>query len=402
MANTNTPNMGLILPTIGAEASPTYGQDQNSSFTILDGHNHTPGSGVLITPAAIDINVPLTFKNNPAVNLEYVQFTPQISLTGLSSIYVKPGSETVPIADLWFNDGNGVPIQITSNGGINAPGATIPGESYGGGTFTWRQGAGSTIPANFDIGSIILRPNLGGTRNGVILQPPLSISSQYPIVLPLLPSLANSPSIMTIDNSGIISTIPYSAVITNPLTSIGDLLVGGAGGLPTRFPVGVDGSILEANSSAPLGLAWTTIPVTPVFSGNTTTSLHLGAGSSGSRTGYVVRYDSAGAWDATFSRYVAPSTGYYNITASTAIIKTSTTAYNELQIITSSGQICVLATGGGAYFVGSQGNAYLSGSCQIHLNAGDYFFVNVSNNDTFPWITGGIAEQNALFVNRIF
>ncbi len=64
------------------------------------------------------------------------------------------------------------------------------------------QGAGSTTPANFDIGSITLRPNVAATTFGVVLGPPSGIGSQYNINLPLLPA---SQSIVTIDNSGVMA-----------------------------------------------------------------------------------------------------------------------------------------------------------------------------------------------------
>jgi len=199
MANTTTPNMSLILPGIGTEPGPTYGQDQNTSFTILDGHSHTPGSGVQITPAAININTNLTVNGNSIISLASTTFNTITANTTANNLYVALGSESVPIPDLWFNDGNGTAVQITSNGQVNATAASIPGESYGAGTFTWRQGTGSTVPANFDIGSITIRPNTAGTTNGITLIPYSGISSSVSIVLPALPS---AQSFVTLDNSG--------------------------------------------------------------------------------------------------------------------------------------------------------------------------------------------------------
>ncbi len=200
--STVTPNMSLILPTPGQEPGPQYGDDQNQSFTILDSHNHSPGSGVQITPAGLDINTNLDFQNNNPYNVYGVQFSASTTSSNLRFLYTSPQSGG-GIFDLFYNDGAGNVIALTKAGEVNATIASIPGESYAGGTFTWKQGAGSTTPANFDIGSITIRPNTAGTTNGVVVGPPSGISSQYNIFLPTLPSAT---SIMQMDTSGNMST----------------------------------------------------------------------------------------------------------------------------------------------------------------------------------------------------
>ena len=165
-----TPNMNLLVPTVGTEAGPQYAQDINNSLNLIDGHNHSPGFGVQITPAGMNINTALSFQNNPGTSMGYVGLTAQASAStadqSLSSAL------TSSIYELWYTDSNGTATQITSNGSINATAASIPGQSYSAGTFIWVQGSGSTTPANFDIGSIILRPNTPNTTNGVTLGPP--------------------------------------------------------------------------------------------------------------------------------------------------------------------------------------------------------------------------------------
>lgn len=212
MAFTNSPNMFLPIPGVGTEQGPNYAIDVNSCLTLVDQHDHSLGKGVQIQPNGLNINSNLTFNDNSATNVASIVFTEQTSVNTLQALYVKPGVETPITEDLWFNDGNGNQVQITSNGTVNATIASIPGESYAAGTFFWKQGALSTVPANFDIGSITLRPNVAATTFGVTLSPPSGITSQYAIALPLLP-VANS--FMAIDNSGIITaTIPTANGIT--------------------------------------------------------------------------------------------------------------------------------------------------------------------------------------------
>jgi hypothetical protein len=197
--------MGLSVPVVGSalDAGPAYATEINESLTTIDGHTHQPGSGVPITQNAINFGVapgPLPFYNNPATGLSGVSLQLQTSLpTTIGTLYSKLGSEGVALPDLWYYDGTNY-VQITSGGQVAATIANIPGESYASGTFTWRQGTGSTTPANFDIGSIVIRPNTAGATNGVSLQNNASIASQYPFIFPA--ALPSAQSFSTLDNSG--------------------------------------------------------------------------------------------------------------------------------------------------------------------------------------------------------
>jgi hypothetical protein len=192
--------MQLTIPNVGTEPGPQYAFDVNTALTLVDGHDHTPGKGVQITPAGLNINATLTFNDNMLSNVMAVVFQSQTSVSTAQALYVAPGTEPSPgpYADLWYNDGVNPPIQMTSNGTVNATIASIPGESYGGGTFTWRQGTGSSTPANFDIGSITIRPVIPSTTNGVTLT--ANSSGAYSILFP--EALPAAQAFVTIDNGG--------------------------------------------------------------------------------------------------------------------------------------------------------------------------------------------------------
>ena len=193
--------MNLPIPSVGSESGPQYAFDVNNSLTLIDQHDHSPGKGVQITPTGMNINSALSFNNNSATNVSAVIFQQQLSANStLLALSSAPGSGS-GTSDLFYTDGNGVQIQITKSGVVNASAASIPGESYNSGTFIWTQTQSSlpTTPANFDIGSITLRPNVAATTFGVKVSPPSSIASQYNIALPLLPSVQ---SFVTIDNTG--------------------------------------------------------------------------------------------------------------------------------------------------------------------------------------------------------
>lgn len=196
-----SPNMSLPVPVIGVDPGPQYASDVNGCLSILDGHNHSVGSGVQITPAGLNINSDLSFLANNATTLRSVRFSPQLAVlslpTDLGCLY-EVG------VDLYYNDGSGNNVRITQSGGVaGTPGSianlTSPASATyvsGSQTFVW-QSAAST-PANMDGASYILR-NLTANSHGLTLSPPNAMGADYSIVLPSLPG---STLPVTIDSAG--------------------------------------------------------------------------------------------------------------------------------------------------------------------------------------------------------
>lgn len=74
------------------------------------------------------------------------------------------------------------------------------------------------------------------------------------------------------------------AVLTNPMTTLGDVIVGGASGVPERQAVGADGTVLMADSTQTYGIKWGTAART-IASG--TASLGTSAIASGGKASTV-------------------------------------------------------------------------------------------------------------------
>lgn len=293
-------SMNLPIPVVGQEAGPQYAIDVNNCFTLVDGHDHSPGRGVPITPAGMNINANLNFNDNAAINLNYTAFLPGASpSSAFESLSSAPVSS---INELFYTDNNGTVTQITANGVVNAVAAAIPGESYAAGTFIWTQTQSSlpTTPANFDIGSIVLRPNSANTAFGVTLAPPGGISSAYTITLPLIPS---SPQVLLLDTSGTITPVA-------PGTS-GQVLTSNGAAAP---------AFLNPAAATPL------VPtITPLLS-------------TGSQTGYVFSVSSANATvGATYVNNGNTFTILQTITAGTALYVSGTGALTGSVLTRSSG-----------------------------------------------------------------
>jgi hypothetical protein len=202
-----TANMGLTLPIPGVETGPNYALDINNSLSTIDSHSHNTGSGVPITPSAMNINSALVFNNHDQTGLRSSKFQAQSSplalATDLGCLYVSG-------ADLYFNDENGNQVRLTQSGSIVGTAGSISGlpsgtasASYASSTFVF-QSATNTA-ASIDGASILLR-NATASSKALTLSPPNAMASNYGLTLPALPV---SQKIMTLDASGNISA-PYT------------------------------------------------------------------------------------------------------------------------------------------------------------------------------------------------
>jgi hypothetical protein len=214
--STLSPNMNLVLPTIGIDSGLIWEQAVNTNSGILDGHNHSIGSGVQINPGGININADLPFNGFNAISLRSTRYTEQIAPISLPTDI---GCLYVSGVDLYYNDINGNIVQITSGGTVNA---TSSGISSGTNTASFSSStlvvnAASNTPANIQ-GASILIGNTGVSGSKFItLSPPSAIPANYNLQLPPLPAQTN---VMTLDTSGNMNSITYDQVGVN-MTSVG-------------------------------------------------------------------------------------------------------------------------------------------------------------------------------------
>lgn len=212
-----TPNMNLLGITIGTDTGLTIETNQNANTSILDGHNHSSGSGVQINPNGLNINAALPFNGNPATLLQASVYQAQQSLATLLATYVIG-------PDLYYNDGNGNVVQLTKSGLVNA---TSSGIASGTATAAFSAGvlvvnAASLTPANIQAGSILIGQNVASS-NFLTLAPPSALSGgSYTLTLPTIPAQTN---VMTIDSSGNMGSTTWNAVGQN-MTSVGANAIG--------------------------------------------------------------------------------------------------------------------------------------------------------------------------------
>lgn len=293
MANTISSNMNLVIPGVGTEPGPTYASDVNASLTLIDGHNHSSGSGVQITPAGININADLTIGSNNLISARSLRFAPQGSaISGPSDL----GCLYEVTNDLFYNDGLGNQIRLTQGGSIAGTSGSIANlvspasASYVSisSTFVWQSAANT--PANMDAASYVLR-NLVANSKGLTLSPPAAMAADYSIVLPSLPG---STQAVNIDSSGNMGTITYDA-IGQAMTSTGANAIAATRTRATGTTVGAGGVATGAGvsmvySSTSVSAAQSAITITtsgrPLYMSLKATSAgaHIGAQSTASTT----------------------------------------------------------------------------------------------------------------------
>lgn len=258
---TSSTYMLLPVPQVGIDPGPQWATDVNSCLTIIDQHDHTPGSGIQITPSGLNINNDLTFSNNNATNVRSIRLFPQASaLVGATDI----GCVYAILGDLYYNNSSGVPVQITNGGSIAGASGNITGlvppasASYVavGTTFVWQSAAATA--ANMDARNYILR-NASASSFGLTLSPPTAMGADYTVTLPSLPA---STKMVTMDASGALAAA-YSVdgttiVINTNVLSVGNISSGLTGVLPvvnggTGLSSFVAGEVFFADGTGAVG-----------------------------------------------------------------------------------------------------------------------------------------------------
>ena len=158
-----TPYMNMNLPNPSSTIGPQWATQLNTALGVVDAHNHTPGNGVQVPTAGLNINSDLNIKGNALFDAGSVMLADQgssLPSTRRELVYGAAGN-------LWFNDGSGNAIQITGSGGVLS-GSTCGGP--GGCTIitpTTFQTSGGTTECTIDNSGNISCNGSGTFGNGL-------------------------------------------------------------------------------------------------------------------------------------------------------------------------------------------------------------------------------------------
>jgi hypothetical protein len=192
--------MGLQIPATGVTPGPEWMDAIVQSLNILDQHNHSTGLGVPIGSNGLGLTSDLSLSNFSLTTIASLVFSPQ-SISTLSALYVNG-------VDLYFNDGNGNTVRMTSGGTVNA---TSSGISSGTATASFVGGvlvvnAAANTPANIQGASILIGDSIANTKY-VTLSAPNALAANYQMFLPA--SLPATTRLVTLDSAGNIAAPFY-------------------------------------------------------------------------------------------------------------------------------------------------------------------------------------------------
>jgi hypothetical protein len=211
--------MSLPAPIVGVDLGPDWANNYNACLSILDQHNHSPGSGVQINQSGISLTPNATTFDSLSLNasnlfaIRSAKFANQTAPLALST---DVGSLYESGSNLYFNNGAGVPVQITSGSSIVGTAGSITGlpsgtasASYSGGTFTFQDATSTSAAIN--VGPVTISQQVA-SANAITLQSPNSLAASYPLTLP--PALPSATSFLTLSPSGNLATITTVGGIT--------------------------------------------------------------------------------------------------------------------------------------------------------------------------------------------
>lgn len=200
-----TPYMSLALPTVSLTLGPAWATQLNAALALVDSHTHVSGQGLQVPTAGLNINADLSFGGFNATQLRTARLAEQggtlSSVGDARCLYATGGN-------LWYNNGAGTAVQLTSGGSIVGTAGSIGGlASPAAVTYTSVDtrfaftGSASTA-AQLDAGPVTIRTMTAGA-NGITLQSPNALAAPYAVTLP--GALPAGPRIVTLDSAGVLA-----------------------------------------------------------------------------------------------------------------------------------------------------------------------------------------------------
>ncbi len=206
----SSPLMGMPVPVIGptGDPGPAWATYLNQCLGIIDSHDHTSGNGAQVPTNGININSDLNFNLTNVIGARSYRCATNLStLTGTGDkgcLYNLSG-------DLYWNNGSGVAVKLTSGTGINIAGVAgfygdyaqpgVPAAATYSNitkTFSFTQDTGkSAIMAG---GTYQLYETGALGANPVNLKSPTALGASYDVIFPTVAPSTNS--LMRFDSSG--------------------------------------------------------------------------------------------------------------------------------------------------------------------------------------------------------
>jgi len=202
-----TPNMGLVVPDVGT-SGPTYAAQINTAMDVIDAHDHTPGKGSRIPPSGLNINADLPFNGNDAVSLRSTRYVANLAVLSTSDDRNCVSSVN---GNLYWNNSNGIAVQITAGNGLNFASLGTIGGDYGAAgvtasavytnslqTYSWLQAANTY--AKIGMGDLSLYSTTASTQ--AVTLKANALTAAYDFIFPVSAPAANTFMRMALGGQG--------------------------------------------------------------------------------------------------------------------------------------------------------------------------------------------------------
>lgn len=217
------PNMSIITPALGGD-SGEWDDKINAALGVIDEHDHTPGSGLLVPIAGLDIDADLALGGHGLTTAGQVAFTAVAALAaGARVIFVSSADN-----ELYWRTNAGTNVKLTSGTSINT---SLVGGIVGDYTsvgaevayddandrYTFKQTAGGAW-ARIAAGDVRLYEYNTTETVYVGLKVPAALVSSWDVTFPLAAPASTMPVLM--DSSGVLSasnTLPGAIVFSTSI-----------------------------------------------------------------------------------------------------------------------------------------------------------------------------------------
>lgn len=309
-----TPNMNLTEIVPGVTPGPTYATNIVSNFSTIDSHDHTTGKGVRVPSTGININADLPFGGNGATGLGKSQFN---SLGAALSAAGDYRSVHVVNGELFYLDGSGNSVQLTSSGSVAGSTGNITGLSspasvtFSTNKYVFKDTATSfAVMESADIR--LFEDAAGAITNYVALKSPASLAATYTLTMPA--AVPAGDRYVQSDNSGNLSFVSADN-IGSAMTSTGSNAISAVRTRATGTTVAAGGIAISASSgSFSSGTASnvnvTNLSVTITTSGRPVRLLITAASNPSGFPGSVIFHNGTGASNLEFNRGGSQITAY--------------------------------------------------------------------------------------------
>ena len=122
MPGVTLPNMSIVTPLVAGD-SGAWGGELNTALTLIDAHDHSPGKGVQVPIAGLNINNDFTLHGQWAlINAAATQMS-QVPPSRVSSftnaLWVSDGTGGTTLGELYWRTTGGVNVKLTAGNSIN-------------------------------------------------------------------------------------------------------------------------------------------------------------------------------------------------------------------------------------------------------------------------------------------